>query len=484
MRFAPLRAAAVMSLATLGVIAATWPGYGSSALCVDCLQIRVGPPIVVRGPFPDELDATFTALKLADGSFRGFSANGATYAIEGASLLDMAGPRQAVLQPGEPGSINDCGRWLTATTRSDDTVLGFVHQERACDYDQGRTDKSMAIARSFDDGLTWTDLGTVITGIESSQSEGITGEGDCTMLNGLDGYLYGYCLRNSDWQTIAARAPISEPTNWHKYYEGAWSEPGLGGRATAVGFLGPGVGYLPEQGWVAAIATDPWFGGLRLSLSEDKVSFIDLKEPLVTIDGSDWNRPADTGLLAYVTMLDPDDGSNAINGRFLLSYIYVPPGQGFESRYLVHHEVSLSITDGPQAVQVGMALSRWHDPEQNIYVTSTGPLTGDRRDYRHDTVVANMLTSAPDGVASVKFAECSSDWTGHLDQVLAEDGGCAAEGYHQERTAGWLYAARQPGTVPVYRCYADEAQTHFASNSPECEGLGRMEFVLGYGLAP
>src|SRR5690554_7600259 len=132
MRYAPLHAASFAVMAFFGAVDAAEPELANSEICVECLQIRLGPPVVVRGPFPDELDATFTALKLANGSFRGFSVNGATYAIQGASLWDMAGARQAVLQPGEPGSINECGRWLTSIMRSGDEALGLVHQEGAC----------------------------------------------------------------------------------------------------------------------------------------------------------------------------------------------------------------------------------------------------------------------------------------------------------------------------------------------------------------
>jgi hypothetical protein len=312
----------------------------------------------------------------------------------------------------------------------------------------------------------------------------MTGEGDCSLVDGRDGFLYAYCLRFSDWQTIAARAPANDPTEWRKYFEGDWTEPGLGGEASVIGFLGPGAAYLKSEGWIAAVATDPWFGGLRLSLSANKVSFVDVKEPLVPIDGSDWNRPADTSLVAYVNLLNPDDGSNAIEDRFLLSYVYVPAGKGFDSRYLVQHEVSLSIADEPQAVQAGVALTRWLDPAQDIYVTSSGPLTGDRLGYSRDAVVAYLLTRAPEGIASVKVAECSSDGDRQLDHVLAADGTCEAEGYTRERTAGWLFAAEQPGAVPVYRCIDEETGSHFASRAPDCEGLGDVDFLLGYGLAP
>jgi hypothetical protein len=482
MKGAPLLAAGLLALAVAAAAAAETADAGE--LCVECLRVRVGAAVVVRGPFPDELDAPFSALKLADGLFRGFSANGTTYAIDGPALWEMGGSRRPVLHAGAPGSISECGRWLTSITRSGDKLLGLVHQERACEYNQGQSDKSMAIAASLDDGLTWTVSGTIIAGRDSPQPGRITGEGDCTMVDGLDGHLYAYCLRNSDWQTIVARAPQADPTDWRKYHEGAWTEPGVGGEATAIGFIGPGAGYLRPLGSVAAVTSDPWFAGLRLSLSKDKVSFVDLEEALLPIDGAEWSRPADTGLIAYATILNPDDGSNVVGPSFLLSYIYVPPGEGFESRYLVHHEVSLSVEDRPQAVQAGVALTRWLDPGRNIYVTSTGPLTGDRLAYRRDRIVAYLLTRAPEGIASIKLEECSSDWPGHLDHVLAEDGNCDAGGEVRERTAGWLFAAEEPGTVPVYRCYEEEARTHFASSAPDCEGLGIMEFVLGYGLAP
>jgi hypothetical protein len=478
-----LGAFGLIVLAAFGAPAAAASSPVNTEFCIECLRVRVGPPTVVRGPFPDELDATFSALRLADGSFRGFSANATTYAIDGPALSEMGGKRQAVMQAGPAGSISECGRWLTSVTRTGVDTLGLVHQERACDYGKGQTDKSMAIAASRDDGLTWTDLGTVITGRDAPQTGTITGEGDCGMVDGHDGYLYAYCLRNSDWQTIVARAPASDPTDWHKYYEGAWSEPGLGGAATAIGFIGTGVGSL-QPGWIAAVAVDPWFGGLRLSLSQDKVSFSDLGEPLLTIDGADWNRPAATGLIAYVSILNPGDGSNALGGQFVLSYVYVPPGKGFESRYLVQHDVSLSVENEPVADQVGIALTRWLGPERGTYVTSSGPLTGDRLSYRRDRIVAYLLTSPPDGAESVKLAECSRSRQGQLDQVLAADGRCEADGYARERTAGWLYAAEQPGAVAVYRCVDETRQTHFASSASNCDGLGTMESLLGYGLTP
>jgi len=478
-----LRFAGLLILATLVTVPTTGPGKAENDLCIDCLRVRVGPPVVVRGPFPDELDSTFTALKLADGSFRGFSANGATYAIDGTSLSDMHGPRREVISVGETGGPADCGHWLNTAMRSGDEIFGFVHQESDCDYSEGRTHKSMAIAASSDDGLSWSAPDTVITGRDAPQPGQITGEGDCTMINGQDGYLYAYCLRNSDWQTIAARASVTEPTVWQKYYQGAWSEPGLGGNATAIGFFGPGAAYIPVHDWVATVTPDPWFEGVRMSLSTDKISFVDMRDPLIAIDGSEWARPADTALHAYATLLNPSDGSNTIAQDFLLSYIYIPPNKGFKSRYLVHHEVSLSVEETPQQVQAGIALTRWIDAKQDTYVTSTGPMTGDRHSFQQDAVVAHMLTRAPDGLDSIKYAECARVSGGRLDHMLMVDERCPEDGFVRERTAGWLFATEQPGSVPVYHCLNAASQSHFASNDPDCEGLGDVETLLGYGLA-
>ena len=86
--------------------------------CMDCLSIRLDPPQVVRGPFPDEIDNAFAMLRLEDGTWRGFSANGATYAIDGTSITDMGGKRRAVLKPGPKGSATECGRWLSSSCRS------------------------------------------------------------------------------------------------------------------------------------------------------------------------------------------------------------------------------------------------------------------------------------------------------------------------------------------------------------------------------
>ena len=475
-----MRLVGLLTLPVLAGLGQHAPVLAEEAICIECISVRVGPPKVVRGPFPDELDATFSAIRLKDGSYRGFTANGATYAVDGSSISDMDGPRRAVLDVGPPGSINDCGSWLTSTVRTGDTLVGFVHHERACDYDAGRTDKSMAIATSSDDGMTWTELGTVITGTDQPLPDRITGEGDCSLVDGHDGFLYAYCLRNTDWQTIVARAPMPLPTDWRKYHQGEWTEPGLGGAATDVGFIGTGAGYLEAHDWVAAVATDPWFGGLRLSLSKDKIGFVDLDEPLVPIDGAEWDRPAPSDLSAYASILNPETGGSNVGDRFVLSYVFVPAGKGFESRYLVHRDVTLVVEEVPPRAQAGIALARWREPKTGRYVSTSAPLTGAESHYQFDTTVAYVLTHAPDDAASVKLVECAGHSAGEL---IAAEGACAARGLTGGRTIGWLLKDQQAGFAPIYLCRVEEPVSYMASADADCEGLGEMDLLLGYGLA-
>lgn len=76
-----------------------------------------------------------------------------------------------------------------------------------------------------------------------------------------------------------------------------------------------------------------------------------------------------------------------------------------------------------------------------------------------------------------------STWPGHPDHLLTNDGTCASAGYTRLRTAGWVYLAQQPGTVPLYRCYNPTEQHHLASTDAGCDGLGTMEWRLGWALA-
>ena len=102
--------------------------------CMECLRIRVGTPFVVRGPGCCTVDNYFSVIQLPNDRFRGFTASGDSWAIDGPNPWDMYGPAVAVLKPGPPGSPSSCGQWLMHVELADKTLLGFISNETSMPY--------------------------------------------------------------------------------------------------------------------------------------------------------------------------------------------------------------------------------------------------------------------------------------------------------------------------------------------------------------
>ncbi len=463
---------------------ASSPHLAAAAPCSRCIRIRVGLPRIVRGPSPAIADNRFSEIRLPDGRFRGFDAHGETRAIDGSRPWDMGGPARVVLSPGKPGSNDSCGQWLQHVERAGNSVLGFVHDETACRYDVGQTHKSMSLAISNDDGLTWLSRGQVITGSDTPAPNRNTGEGDCTFLNGQDGFYYAYCGRPRDGAVIAARAPVGnpDPGNWRKFFAGTWDQPGLGGDATS---LGNGLGTSAARwtlngetvllGWQA--------GGMGIFLSTDRTTFAALHEPLLPLDRGVWKRPDPSEVLGYPVMLDARTGGNQLSEAWMLVYAYWPPYAPREEKYLVFRDVQVSVATSPVNPQIGVLLARWYNPALHDRWSTTAAVPGNYAAYGLDAQSGYLMSSADVGAASVELEDCVSQRPGHPDHLLAEKGFCEAHTYRRLRTAGWVYATAQPDTVALYRCYDRTEQSHFASNAADCERLGAMERLLGYALA-
>jgi hypothetical protein len=60
----------------------------NGASCLDCIRIRVGLPRVVRGSDGTAVDNTLSEIKLPNGRFRGFTAVGTSWAIDGNTPSD------------------------------------------------------------------------------------------------------------------------------------------------------------------------------------------------------------------------------------------------------------------------------------------------------------------------------------------------------------------------------------------------------------
>ena len=480
--FFPIAAVlAALPLTTAGANTQQPPQPQSSQpVCAECLAVRIGPPKVARGPSGMESDAPFVVIKLRDGRFRGFTSNHRTYAIDGNSPVDMAGEKRVVLQPGRKGTLSDCGNWLTGIVPDGDKLIGLIHGESTCDYDKNQTHKAMAIATSTDEGLNWTILGAAITGPDKATPGKLTGEGDCTLADGHDTFLYTYCLRASDWKITAARAPKSNPApgQWMKWDGSGWRIPALDkAGAPLAGFPGHSAAFYAPRKLMLLLAVDK---SLKLSFAADKAHFTPLAAPLIIYETDEWRRPAPDALYTYPSLVG-ENGTNTIGERGWLTYAYVPPNEDFTQRYLVVHEISLIAHATPQTPQVRAALSRYKSSAGRLWSTIAPAIEKRPNTFTHEKVLGDVMT-APPAAPSEKLEECVRDTSGALDYRIT-NGTCETP-YKRQRSAGYIYREAQPDTLPLFACVARQGLFHFTSTEENCEGLGTNEKRLGYVLKP
>src|SRR6476659_9304874 len=96
---------------------------------------------------------------------------------------------------------------------------------------------SLGLAKSDDNGSIFVDLGEIVTPnvslAEAPPIVEVGGGGFVPVSGGVHTYFLDRA-RNSNQATLAA-ARVSGPVDtgsWHKYFDGAFSEPGIGGRST------------------------------------------------------------------------------------------------------------------------------------------------------------------------------------------------------------------------------------------------------------
>ena len=128
-----------------------------------------------------------------------------------------------------------------------------------------------------------------------------------------------------------ARAPIENPGpgKWIKWSGGGWDAPGWAGTGRRWTDWCRHELRLLDRSRRHPAAGDQALS-LQLSISEDKVHFATVAEPIILYDEYNWQRPAPTELYAYPSMI-ADRGFNDIREHFFLAYMYVPPDEGFQS---------------------------------------------------------------------------------------------------------------------------------------------------------
>jgi hypothetical protein len=149
-------------------------------------------------------------------------------------------------------NVLEGGQWIESTWKAaDGTLYGWYHNEVGVFMDREWPLRAPRIgaARSYDNGITWEDLGIVLEAPPGSLREDTAnfyfagGNGDfCVIPDEQHEYLYFYFssyYRDVDEQGVAVARmryadrdqPVGQVWKWH---QGRWDEPGIGGHVTPV----------------------------------------------------------------------------------------------------------------------------------------------------------------------------------------------------------------------------------------------------------
>jgi hypothetical protein len=511
----------------------------SDADFVKCLSVRVKVAGQVRGPSQCEIDSPFSEVNIG-GTYQGYTAASTLTGLNGAASFLASGPAPwamtsspvpcsppppqptPALGPGDSGSFDECGRWIDSVYMDGTQVLAWYHAEKRAREHQlcdGFDEESMGLAISYDNGQSFTPIGQVIS---SPNSRGVpTGrEGDATVVK-FGNYYYMYILRaDPNFKTIVARSSVNDqgrPGTWYKYYNGGWTQAGLGGVASPLcvgqgndqycGNIGNYASLLTGTNRIMLMfpaASDPTvYRGLIASFSSDGVNFTALMtgadtpqiEPILPLEDTDWKRPdpvtgkePQTELVAYPSAVNYTDGSNRWDGAFLLFYEYIQPYEGFGDRYLANRDVYVTVNSQQlgKKPHAGVELTRWHNSSTSQYWATTAMVPGANVSWTNQKNLGYVMTTPPSNGSSTPLFDCYLDgWNNHFIYTVAS---CGDGGTNMlQRRLGWIYTTPPTDgtpTVPIYQCFNPVILKHVVSNSPDCEGLGNpAPWVTGYVLA-
>lgn len=412
-------------------------------LCLECLIIHVGVPQEVAGPSAF-IDSPVVFLSPS----QGYVAGGSTWELKG--VKDPGMVMRPVLSP----SGDECGAWLMGVIKKEDRLLGLYHAETACYTPEHR--KSVRLAESFDGGKTFQKpANNVVLDAAFPSTPLNIGEGDFGILE-YEGTFFLYAMQpiEGQWGTIVAKS--KDGISWEKFYDGAFSEPGVGGKATQLGYIG--LYPIKYKDNALFFADDPWTKGIRMTIGKIPLGpFTPLADPLMPYDG--------TELISYNNGVNAK-GEKEFTKHFNLFQVLVFD-KDFYRKWLVRRDVWWQETLVPQPYNVRLRLARYEkDGEQ---WSTTGFAEGYGAPQKH---LGYLLTR--ELPATTKLFDCLKNG----EHFISKDEKC--EGGKKLRILGWAFAQKVKDTVALFSC---RGKDRFESTSSTCEGKGKTVRRLGFVLS-
>lgn len=308
------------------------------------LTVTLGISTTILGP-GDLPDSPAVAL---NSSY--YLSNGETYRYS-----DNWQPLGVALARGPAGAFDSCGAWLMGAYEDETVVRGWYHAEGSCPIAYQETRKTIAYAESYDGGASFTKLGQIISAPGYIPDTLYDDEGDFSIVVNGD-YFYLYFLASRDGRTHLARSLISSgggPGTWVKWYQGSFSEPGLGGESDPLTwqweFQTPWVTWNSYLG--RYIALNRRRGGWALSISEDGLNWQGL-DCLIVPDAGVQAGDRATAQQRLVDYMKFVGEGQAVD----LYYMELKPHEGFDKRYLIQQAVEFEGGGDDCAVQQVMGL--------------------------------------------------------------------------------------------------------------------------------
>jgi len=429
----------------------------------------------------------------------GYIADLSTYVIKSADLLSLSlnsFSGTPVIGAGTIGQFDECGAWIHGADMNGSTVYAWYHAEAGYCHNEGanaHTIKSIGFAQSTDGGLTFTkpaypdniiisDTASAIAAASPSQP---AGNGDFSVVK-VGSYYYVFFINTSLGNSSVARASIASngaPGSWNKWFNGSFSEPGVGGQTSLIGATLGGVSYNTKLNmFVGPTYQDQNGVGFQLGFSPDATTWTVPAGPLIP-GGHLWSQSQDTshGYSGYPSIIAAD-GSKNWTDSFYLYYMYIRPGDNSGHRFLLRSKVTMTVASSPlTAPRVTTDLIRYASPSSGRHwVTSelAVPMQGNW-DFASEGRLGGVFTNPSDGL--IELEDCVYGGINYMI-TIAGSGECTGAATVL-RPIGWIYSpsTKQPeGTHAIFRC-STSGGDHFASNDPDCEGQS-VDAMLGFAI--